>query len=77
MPMSCWRLRDAVSRPRLICRRSKRMRSLPKVASYGSQSLVDGNREMYDWLRNGVPLDIESGGTKGTARAGDRLRWPQ
>ena len=28
-----------------------------KVASYGSQSLVDGNREVYDWLRNGVPLD--------------------
>ena len=28
-----------------------------KVASFGSQSLVDGNREMYDWLRNGVPLE--------------------
>lgn len=28
-----------------------------KVAGYGHQSLVDGNREIYDWLRNGVPLE--------------------
>jgi hypothetical protein len=28
-----------------------------KVTGYGHQSLVDGNREMYDWLRNGVPLE--------------------
>lgn len=28
-----------------------------KVAGYGHQSLVDGNREVYDWLRNGVPLE--------------------
>ncbi|MDX9765644.1 MAG: type I restriction endonuclease, partial [Chiayiivirga sp.] len=28
-----------------------------KVAGYGHQSLIDGNREVYDWLRNGVPLE--------------------
>src|SRR5690606_37480938 len=28
-----------------------------RVAGYGHQSLVDGNREIYDWLRNGVPLE--------------------
>ena len=40
-----------------------------KVASYGSQSLVDGNREMYDWLRNGVPLErIELDGRRSVLR---------
>lgn len=29
-----------------------------RVASFGSYSLVGGNREMYDWLRNGVPLEL-------------------
>src|SRR5690606_32559108 len=28
-----------------------------KVAGYGHQSLVDGNRERYDWVRNGVRLE--------------------
>lgn len=27
------------------------------IASFGSQSIVDGNRKVYDWLRNGVPVD--------------------
>jgi len=40
-----------------------------KVASYGSQSLVEGNREMYDWLRNGVPLErIEPDGRRSVLR---------
>jgi type I restriction enzyme R subunit len=40
-----------------------------KVASYGSQSLVDGNREMYDWLRHGVPLErIEADGRRSVLR---------
>jgi type I restriction enzyme R subunit len=28
-----------------------------KVSGYASQSLVEGNREVYDWLRNGVPFE--------------------
>ena len=28
-----------------------------KLSGYGHQSLVDDNREVYDWLRNGVPLE--------------------
>lgn len=28
-----------------------------KIAGYASQSLVDGNKELYDWLRNGVPVE--------------------
>jgi type I restriction enzyme R subunit len=28
-----------------------------KLSGYSHQSLTDGNKELYDWLRNGVPLD--------------------
>ena len=35
--------------------------AVAKLSGYGAQSLVDGNREIYDWLRNGVPVErIES-----------------
>jgi len=40
-----------------------------KLAAYGAQSLVDGNRELYDWLRNGVPLErTEADGRRVVAR---------
>ena len=36
-----------------------------KVVAYGAQSVVDGNKEVYDWLRNGVPLErIEADGRR-------------
>lgn len=39
------------------------------LSGYASQSLVDGNKELYDWLRNGVPVEaIEADGTRGTIR---------
>lgn len=31
--------------------------AVAQLAGYGAQSLVDGNREVYDWLRNGVPVE--------------------
>jgi type I restriction enzyme R subunit len=31
--------------------------AVAQLAGYGAQSLVDGNREIYDWLRNGVPVE--------------------
>ena len=39
-----------------------------KVASYGSQSLIDGNKEVYDWLRNGVPLEVTEEDGRRTVR---------
>ncbi|MDP1069343.1 type I restriction endonuclease, partial [Klebsiella pneumoniae] len=40
------------------------------VAGYGSQSVVDGNKEVYDWLRNGVPIDrVEPDGRRTIVRA--------
>jgi type I restriction enzyme R subunit len=40
------------------------------VSGYGAQSLVDGNKEVYDWLRNGVPVQrIETDGRRAVLRA--------
>ncbi len=34
------------------------LKAVDKLANYRSQSIVDGNKEVYDWIRNGVPVDI-------------------
>jgi type I restriction enzyme R subunit len=40
------------------------------VSTYASQSVVDGNKEVYDWLRNGVPVDrVETDGRRTVVRA--------
>lgn len=31
-----------------------------RISRFSSGSLVDGNREMYHWIRDGVPVEIES-----------------
>lgn len=39
--------------------------AVTQLADYGAQALVDGNKEIYDWLRNGVPVQrIESDGRR-------------
>ncbi|MBS0456693.1 MAG: type I restriction endonuclease subunit R [Proteobacteria bacterium] len=63
------RLREAVHRlsPELPATEVDAV--VAKIASFGAQSLVDGNREMYDWLRNGVPLErIETDGRRSVLR---------
>ncbi|MDQ3494575.1 MAG: type I restriction endonuclease subunit R [Pseudomonadota bacterium] len=43
--------------------------ALTKVAMYGAQSVVDANKELYDWLRNGVPVErIEADGRRTVLR---------
>lgn len=43
--------------------------AVARLAGYGAQSLVDGNLELYDWLRNGVPVDrVESDGRHAVLR---------
>lgn len=32
--------------------------AVTKLVNYRSQSIVDGNQEVYGWLRNGVPIDV-------------------
>lgn len=39
------------------------------VATFASQSVVEGNKEAYDWLRNGVPVErIEPDGRRNVLR---------
>lgn len=43
--------------------------ALTKLATYGAQSVVDANKELYDWLRNGVPVErIENDGRRTVLR---------
>lgn len=51
------RLQEAVARLNPALSVAEVDAAVAKVAGYGHQSLVDGNREVYDWLRNGVPLE--------------------
>lgn len=32
--------------------------AVTRVADYANQSLIDGNREVYGWLRGGVPVEV-------------------
>lgn len=63
------RLRDAVVRlnPKLTAAEADE--AVDKLAGYGAQSLVDGNKEVYDWIRNGVLLQrIEADGRRTVLR---------
>jgi type I restriction enzyme R subunit len=64
------RLRDAAARlnPELTATEVDEV--VDKLSAYGAQSLVDGNKEVYDWLRNGVPVQrIETDGRRTVLRA--------
>ncbi|MFA5684278.1 MAG: type I restriction endonuclease subunit R [Lysobacteraceae bacterium] len=63
------RLREAVTRLNPSLAATELEAVIARVESFGSQSLVEGNREMYDWLRNGVPLErIEADGRRTVLR---------
>jgi type I restriction enzyme R subunit len=43
--------------------------AVARLQGYGTQSLIDGNRELYDWLRNGVPVErVEDDGRRTVVR---------
>ncbi|WP_419637386.1 type I restriction endonuclease, partial [Thiolapillus sp.] len=64
------RLHEALDRLNPSLPSSALEEAVQKIASYGSQSLVDGNREMYEWIRNGVPVEVEDAeGHKSILRA--------
>lgn len=50
------RLREAVQRLNPELTAAEIDEAVDKPAGYGAQSLVDGHKEVYDWLRNGVPV---------------------
>jgi len=63
------RLREAVLHLNPELTAAKTDEAVDKLSGYGAQSLVGGNKEVYDWLRNGVPVQrIEADGTRAVLR---------
>ena len=63
------RLRAAIERLNSGLSQVEIDEALNKVAMYGAQSVVDANKELYDWLRNGVPVErIEADGRRTVLR---------
>jgi type I restriction enzyme R subunit len=63
------RLRTAIERLNPGLNSGEIDEALTKVAMYGAQSIVDANKEIYDWLRNGVPVErIEADGRRTVLR---------
>ena len=63
-------LRDAVVRLNPVLVAAEVDQVVTKVSTYGNQSVIDGNREVYDWLRNGVPVErVEADGRRNVLRA--------
>lgn len=63
------RLRDAIERLNSDISSTETDEAVTRLALYGAQSLVEGNKEVYDWMRNGVPVErIESDGTRSILR---------
>lgn len=64
------RLRGAIERLNADLKPAEIEEALTKLTMYGSQSVVDANKEIYDWLRNGVPVDrVETDGRRTVIRA--------
>lgn len=51
------RLQSALKRFNPAASSSELNEAFHKLAGYASQSLIEGNKELYDWLRNGVPVE--------------------
>lgn len=57
------RLRDAIERLNPGISTAEADAAVSRLALYSAQSMVDGNREVYGWIRDGVPVErIESDG---------------
>ncbi|MDP3247961.1 MAG: type I restriction endonuclease subunit R [Polaromonas sp.] len=64
------RLRSAVVRLNPSLTAAEVEDAVARVATYSNQSVIDGNKELYDWVRNGVPITrIGPDGTPATLRA--------
>lgn len=51
------RLRSALQRLNPSCSSSEIEDAFNKIAGFASQSVIDGNKALYEWLRNGVEVD--------------------
>lgn len=63
------RLQSALKRFNPTASASELNEAFNKLAGYASQSLIEGNKTLYDWLRNGVPVErTDADGHKTTPR---------
>jgi type I restriction enzyme R subunit len=63
------RLRAAVARLNPGLASAEVDAAVAKLSGYGAQSLVDGNREVYDWHRNGIPVErVDAAGHRAVLR---------
>lgn len=51
------RLRSALVRFNPTCSMSEINDAFNKISGFSSQSIIEGNKALYDWLRNGVEVD--------------------
>lgn len=64
------RLRDATVRLNPTLTAAEADEVVNRLSGYGAQSLVAGNKEVYDWLRNGVPIErVQTDGVRSVLRA--------
>ena len=46
-----------------------------RLNQYSGQSLVEANREIYTWLRDGIPVEVDHDGYRRRRRQGTPPRW--
>ena len=63
------RLQDALSRLNPELPPEARDDAVRRLLQYAGQSLVEANREIYTWLRDGIPVEVEQGGHRGIRSA--------
>ena len=56
------RLRDALSRLNPELPTEVLEEAVKRLLQYAGQSLVEANREIYTWLRDGIPVEVEEDG---------------
>ena len=63
------RLRDALSRLNPELPAEGLDEAAKRLLQYAGQSLIEANREIYTWLRDGIPVEVEQNGDRGVRSA--------
>ena len=63
------RLRDALSRLSPELPTEALEEAVKRLFQYAGQSLVEANREIFIWLRDGIPVEVEQDGHRGVRSA--------
>ena len=63
------RLRDALSRLNAKLPAEALDEAAKRLLQYAGQSLIEANRKIYTWLRDGIPVEVEQDGHRGVRSA--------